>query len=73
VNCRDNGRANLARRPAGSIAVGKLADLAVLSKDYLTVPTDGIGTIVSLLTLVGGRIVHAAEPLAAFADPLPPD
>jgi hypothetical protein len=45
----------------------------VLSKDYLTVPTDEIGTIVSLLTLVGGRIVHAAEPFAGFADQLPPD
>ena len=29
----------------GSLAVGKLADLAVLSKDYLTVPVDEIGGI----------------------------
>ncbi len=44
----------------GSLAAGKLADLAVLSKDYLTVPIDQIGGIESLLTMVGGRIVHAA-------------
>jgi predicted amidohydrolase YtcJ len=44
-------------RERGSLAVGKLADLAVLSKDYLTVPTAEIGSIVSLLTMVGGRIV----------------
>ena len=42
----------------GSLEVGKLADLAVLSKDYLTVPVDQVGTIESVLTMVGGRIVH---------------
>jgi predicted amidohydrolase YtcJ len=50
----------------GSLAVGKLADLAVLSKDYLTVPTPEIGGIVSLLTMVGGRIVYATGPYAAL-------
>src|SRR6266545_3563946 len=48
----------------GSLAAGKLADLAVLSKDYLTVPIDQVGGIESLLTMVGGRIVHAAGPYA---------
>jgi predicted amidohydrolase YtcJ len=42
----------------GSLEVGKLADLAVLSKDYLTVPVEQVGTIESVLTMVGGRIVH---------------
>ena len=46
----------------GSLEPGKLADLAVLSKDYMSVPVDQIGTIESLLTMVGGRIVYAAEP-----------
>jgi predicted amidohydrolase YtcJ len=41
----------------GSLQVGKLADLAVLSKDYMTVPVEQIGTIESLLTMVGGKIV----------------
>jgi predicted amidohydrolase YtcJ len=44
----------------GSLEVGKLADLAVLSKDYMTVPVDQIGGIESLLTMVGGKIVFAA-------------
>jgi predicted amidohydrolase YtcJ len=44
----------------GSLEVGKLADLAVLSKDYLTVPVDEIGGIESVLTMVGGRVVYAA-------------
>jgi predicted amidohydrolase YtcJ len=43
----------------GSLEIGKLADLAVLSKDYMTVPIDQIGTIESLLTMVGGKIVYA--------------
>src|SRR5205085_10119352 len=34
----------------GALAVGRLADLAVLSRDYLTVPIDEIGGTVSLLT-----------------------
>jgi predicted amidohydrolase YtcJ len=52
----------------GSLAAGKLADLVVLNKDYLTVPVDEIGTIASLLTMVGGRIVYAAGPFAEFED-----
>jgi len=45
-------------RQRGSLEVGKLADLAVLSNDYLTVPVEQVGTIESVLTMVGGRIVH---------------
>jgi predicted amidohydrolase YtcJ len=46
----------------GSFVQGKYADLAVLSDDYLTVTDQKIRTIQSVLTLVGGRIVHAASP-----------
>ena len=46
----------------GSLEVGKLADLAVLSKDYLTAPVEQIGSIESLLTMVDGKIVYAAGP-----------
>ena len=46
----------------GSLEIGKLADLAVLSKDYMTVPVEQIGGIESLLTMVGGKIVYAAAP-----------
>jgi predicted amidohydrolase YtcJ len=52
----------------GSLAAGKLADLAVLTKDYLTAPTEEIGGIESLLTMVGGRIVYAAGPYASFEE-----
>jgi predicted amidohydrolase YtcJ len=48
----------------GSFEEGKLADLAVLSADYLTVSDDALRKIESVLTLVGGRVVHAAAPFA---------
>jgi predicted amidohydrolase YtcJ len=44
----------------GSFESGKLADLAVLSDDYLTVSEERLRKIESVLTLVGGRVVHAA-------------
>jgi len=50
----------------GALGVGKLADLAVLSEDYLAVPVEAIGGIRSLLTMVGGRVVYAAGPYAAL-------
>ena len=48
----------------GSMTIGKYADLAVLSHDYLSVPDDQIRRIESLLTLVGGRVAHASAPFA---------
>ncbi len=53
----------------GSLEPGKLADLAVLSKDYLTIPVDQVGGLESLLTMVGGKIVYAAGPYQALEGP----
>ncbi len=50
----------------GSLEPGKLADLAVLSADYLTVPLAEIGTIESVLTLLGGEVVYAAADFAVL-------
>ena len=44
----------------GSIAPGKLADLAVLDRDYFAVPDAEIKKIRSVLTVVDGKIVHNA-------------
>jgi len=44
----------------GTIETGKLADLAVLDRDYFTVPDLQIKQIRSVLTVVDGRIVHDA-------------
>ena len=50
----------------GSFVEGKYADLAVLSHDYLTVPEQTIRKIESVLTLVGGKVVHATSPFSAY-------
>ncbi len=42
----------------GSIEVGNHADLAVLDRDYFSVPDDQITQIRSLLTVVGGNVVY---------------
>jgi predicted amidohydrolase YtcJ len=56
----------------GSIEVGKLADLAVLSHDYFEVVEKEIMNIESVLTLVGGRVVHADGEFAKLGpSPLP--
>jgi predicted amidohydrolase YtcJ len=52
----------------GSLEAGKLADLAVLSKDYMKAPVEEIGAIESLLTMVGGRIVYAAGAYVRFEE-----
>jgi len=51
----------------GAIQPGKLADLVVLDRDYLTIPADQIKDIKPTLTMVGGRIVYdsAAQPSVA--------
>jgi hypothetical protein len=51
----------------GSFVEGKHADLAVLSDDYLTVRDEDIRRIESVLTLVGGRVVHATGSFSELA------
>ena len=45
----------------GELEVGKLSDLVVLDRDYMTVPEDDIRDLKSVLTMVDGRIVFASE------------
>ena len=45
----------------GSIAPGKLADVLVIDRDYLTVPADQIKDIKPLMTILGGRVVFDAD------------
>jgi predicted amidohydrolase YtcJ len=53
----------------GRLMSGMLADLAVLSDDYFSVPVSDIVKIRSLLTMVGGQIVYAAGPFSNFESP----
>ena len=53
----------------GAIAAGQLADLAVLTDDYFNVPEEQIKSIESVLTVVGGKIVHATGEFASHTPP----
>ena len=47
-----------AEKERGSIEAGKLADLVVIDRDFLTVPEDGIRAIEPVMTIVGGKVVY---------------
>ena len=49
----------------GAIAPGEYADLAVLSSDYFSIPAAEIKDLTSVLTMVGGDVVHGT---GGFAD-----
>src|SRR5688572_2603506 len=57
---RENGWFLRMEDRLGTIEPGRLADLAVLSDDYLKVTDEQIKTIKSVLTVVDGKIVHDA-------------
>lgn len=50
--------AAFAEHERGTLSPGKLADLAVLSQDLFTVPPDKLPATMSVLTMLGGEIVH---------------
>jgi predicted amidohydrolase YtcJ len=50
----------------GRLAVGQLADIAVLDDDFFGIDEDAIPALRSDLTLVGGRLVHASERFAGI-------
>jgi predicted amidohydrolase YtcJ len=54
--------AAFADKDVGTLEVGKLADLVVLSQDIFTAPPETLGKTQVVLTLVGGKIVYGAVP-----------
>jgi len=56
----------------GSIEVGQLADLAILSKDFFEIPEEEIKSLESVLTVVGGKIVYANDEFKEHAPPALP-
>lgn len=47
-----------AEKEKGSVEPGKLADLAIITKNYATCPEDEIKNIEALRTVVGGKVVY---------------
>jgi predicted amidohydrolase YtcJ len=56
----------------GALAPGQLADLAVLSGDYFSIPEEEIKHLESVLTIVGGKVVYATEEFSKLAPPALP-
>lgn len=56
----------------GSFIAGQFADFAVLAKDFFTIPEEEIKNLYSVMTVVGGDIVHASDDFASHNPPLPP-
>ena len=56
----------------GTLERGKFADLAVLSADYFRVAEDEIARLNSVLTITGGRVVHASGPYKRLDPPRVP-
>lgn len=61
AHTRSNAFLLFKEKDLGTLEVGKLADLVVLDKDYMTVPADDIFTIKPVMTMVGGRVVFDAS------------
>jgi len=53
----------------GALAPGQLADLAILSADYFSIPDEEIRQLESLLTIVGGEVVFASNEYCELAPP----
>jgi predicted amidohydrolase YtcJ len=53
----------------GALAPGQLADLAILSADYFSIPVEEIKQLESVLTIVGGKVVYASDDYAHLSPP----
>lgn len=56
----------------GSFIVNQLADFAVLSQDFFTINEEEIKNIYSMMTVLGGDIVHASDDFSKYNPALPP-
>jgi predicted amidohydrolase YtcJ len=62
----ENGWFSKEEDKLGSIEQGKLADLVVLNADYFSVPDESLKRIESVLTIVGGKVVHDTGSVSVY-------
>ena len=55
--------AEFTEKDNGTLAPGKLADLAILSQDIFTMPVPELRETISIITFTGGKIVHDTKAL----------
>jgi predicted amidohydrolase YtcJ len=67
AHTRNNAYLFFRENDLGSIQSGRLADLVVTDRDYLTVPADQIKDIKPVMTMIGGRVVFDAAAETATA------
>ena len=56
-----SARAEMMENQKGTLSPGMFADLAMLSQDIFKVPAEALPKTVSVLTLVGGKVVHEGK------------
>ena len=62
AHTRSNAYLLFMEKDLGTLESGKLADLVVLDRDYMTIPVDDIRKIRPVMTMTGGRIVYESKP-----------
>ena len=65
---RTSAYAEFMEQETGTLEAGKFADLAVLSQDIFAVPLNDLPKTVSLLTMVGGKVVYDAHLLSRLPE-----
>jgi hypothetical protein len=58
---KNNAYAEFTENSKGTLTKGKVADLAVLSQNIFTVPTDALPGTSSVLTMVGGKVIYSSN------------
>ena len=61
AHTRSNSYFVMRENDLGSIQPGKLADLVVMDRDYLSIPADQIKDIKPVITMVGGKVAYDAK------------
>jgi predicted amidohydrolase YtcJ len=54
----NNAFLNREEKDKGNLVAGKLADMIIIDRDYLTCPVETVSRIEVLTTIVGGKVVY---------------